>query len=121
MAGWTVATEQAVPVHPPRQTRRQRRQPVVTNAMDGFADSISASAERASQAAGAASTVQLENHTVQADIVFLTPGGKRICGDVACTHSWAPQTAAEAIQAMEKVKFRKYGVSDCAMLMPAGE
>eukprot|EP00971_Amphidinium_carterae_P276499 5487071-Amphidinium_carterae.1 len=22
---------------------------------------------------------------------------------------------------MEKVKFRKYGVSDCAMLMPAGE
>eukprot|EP00971_Amphidinium_carterae_P183841 3649495-Amphidinium_carterae.1 len=63
----------------------------------------------------------MDNHTIQADIVFLTPGGKRICGDVACTHNWAPQTAAESIQAMEKVKFRKYGVNDCAMLMPAGE
>eukprot|EP00971_Amphidinium_carterae_P322582 6411307-Amphidinium_carterae.1 len=83
MAGWTVATEQAVPVHPPRQIRRQRRQPAVTNAIDGYEDSISASAARASQAAGTASTVQLDNHTVQADIVFLTPGGKRICGDVA--------------------------------------
>eukprot|EP00971_Amphidinium_carterae_P292537 5807650-Amphidinium_carterae.1 len=119
MAGWTVATEQAVPIHPPRQTRRQRRQPVVTNATDSFEDVNTASAERAPSAAGAASVAQIDNHTVQADLVFLTPGGKRICGDVACTHNWAPQTAAESIQAMEKVKFRKYGVGDTAMLMPA--
>eukprot|EP00971_Amphidinium_carterae_P010252 202452-Amphidinium_carterae.1 len=74
MAGWTVATEQAVPVHPPRQVRRQRRQPMVTNATDSFEDVNTASAEHAPLAARAASMAQIDNHTVQADLVFLTPG-----------------------------------------------
>eukprot|EP00971_Amphidinium_carterae_P105492 2088935-Amphidinium_carterae.1 len=64
MAGWTVATEQSVPINPPRQVRRQRRQPDMHNATDGTEGSIAASAARPHQAAGAASAQHPDNHTM---------------------------------------------------------
>eukprot|EP00971_Amphidinium_carterae_P083620 1655335-Amphidinium_carterae.1 len=118
MAGWSVAMEQAVPINPPRALPRARRQPLASQEA-GHVVVLDGSLEP--DTASAVMVPALENHTIQADIVILTPGGKHICGDVACTHNWAPQTAAESIQAMEKVKYRKYGVNDSATLMAAGE
>eukprot|EP00971_Amphidinium_carterae_P141843 2809779-Amphidinium_carterae.2 len=62
-------------------------------------DNETAGAAFGHEAASAALGPALGSHTIQADIVFL---GKRICGDVFCTYNWAPQAAAESIQAMEK-------------------
>eukprot|EP00971_Amphidinium_carterae_P296644 5892958-Amphidinium_carterae.1 len=73
------------------------------------------------QAAGAAPPDGLLGSTVRADLIFLTPGGKRIVGDVAVTHSWLPNSCSDALIAMENTKYKKYCVLDSTSSMPGGE
>eukprot|EP00971_Amphidinium_carterae_P027744 547065-Amphidinium_carterae.1 len=74
MAGWTTATEQAIPVAPNARSSRPRRL-AATHAAGAAPETLE------SQAADAASFAGLLGSTVRADLIFLTPGGKRIVGD----------------------------------------
>eukprot|EP00971_Amphidinium_carterae_P348121 6490332-Amphidinium_carterae.1 len=114
MAGWTTATEQAIPVAAPVRPLRSRRA--------STAQAASAAPDGSDQqAAGAAPLDRLLGDTVRADLIFLTPGGKRIVGDVAVTHSWLPQSSSDALTAMETTKYKKYCVPDSTTSMPGGE
>eukprot|EP00971_Amphidinium_carterae_P004289 85566-Amphidinium_carterae.1 len=85
MAGWTTATEQAIPVASTARPSRPRRLQS-TQAADAAFEALGP------QAADAAPPDGLLGSTVRADLIFLTPGGKRIVGDVAVTHSWLPNS-----------------------------
>eukprot|EP00971_Amphidinium_carterae_P049733 980369-Amphidinium_carterae.1 len=74
MAGWTTATEQAILVAPNASSSRPRR-------LSAIQAAGAAPETLASQAADAASFAGLLGSTVRADLIFLTPGGKRIVGD----------------------------------------
>ncbi|CAK9043080.1 Retrotransposable element [Durusdinium trenchii] len=62
-----------------------------------------------------------EGEEVRGDLIMLTPGGRRICVDVAVTHSWDAHTCAQALCDMERIKLRKYGVEALYQSLPNGE
>eukprot|EP00971_Amphidinium_carterae_P049732 980368-Amphidinium_carterae.1 len=114
MAGWTTATEQAIPVAPIARSSRPRR-------LSSIQAAGAAPETMESQVADAASFAGLLGSTVRADLIFLTPGGKKIVGDVAVTHSWLPHSCSDALIAMENTKYKKYCVPDSNASMPGGE